>query len=166
MRINKRHATDRVRPDYAHVGLLDTTDRELWIARRKFNVTPIRVSHARLLTGGSNTASVADKDRFLCYWYHTPDTGTGLLHGYPIEWDEAHLMVRLDPTWDYRNQTLLSNATDAHRIEQNIEQQYRWGQYIFDSYAQLAPKFPLSWHLIGPRPADSMFYIQRFEATV
>lgn len=164
-RINKRHATDRLRTDYAHTGLFDTNNRGLWIARRRFNVTPIRVSHARLLIGGSDDTGVAEKDRFLCYWYHTPHTGSGLLHGYPIEWEEAHLMVRLDPTWDHRNQKLLRPTADPHRVERNREQQYRWGQLIFEAYAALGPRFPLSWHLIGPRPADSMFYIRRIEAT-
>jgi hypothetical protein len=43
--------------------------------------------------------------------------------------------------------------------------QYEWGRKIFDLYASRAPKFPLSWHMIGPRATDSMFYIQRVEAT-
>lgn len=162
--INRRYCSDQLRADYAHVGLMDVADRTIWIARKRFGVNPIRVSHARLLIGGSNSVSVADKDRFLCYWFHTPGTGEGLLHGYPIEWDEGHIMIRLDPYWNYLTQELI-RATDTTRIERNIDSQFAWGQRIFDSYAALKPRFPLSWHMIGPRPADSMFYIQRIEGS-
>ena len=161
-RIDKRYATDRLRADYAHVGLFDTADHRLWIARKRLRTTPIRVSHAQLLHGGPADAGAAEKDRFLCYWYHTPHTGDGLVHGYPIEWDEAHLMVRLEPTWDYKRQHLLT-STDTRRIEANIDRQFDWARCIFERYHQLRPRFPVSWHMIGPRPADSMFYIQRVE---
>jgi hypothetical protein len=160
--IDRRNATEKVRVDYAHVGLLDTADLSLWIARKRFGVIPLRVSHAQLLTGGSSTTSVAEKDRFLCYWYHTPNTGEGLVHGYPIEWHEAHLMIRMDPNWDYKTQTLLP-STDERRIEKNIDRQYEWARRIFQTYVTLKPNFPLSWHFMGPRPSDSMFYVERHE---
>ena len=96
--INKQHCTDKVRCDYAHVGLYDVQDRKVWIAKKKWGVVPVRVSHAKLLLGGTQDTSTVTKDRFLCYWYHTPNTGEGHVHGYPIEWDEGHLMVRIDPT--------------------------------------------------------------------
>jgi len=35
---------------------------------------------------------------------------------------------------------------------------------VFEAYASKSPRFPLSWHMIGPRAADSMFYIERVEA--
>jgi hypothetical protein len=161
-RINRKYATDRLRCDFAHVGLFDVGDRTLWIARRKLGTAPIKLSHARLIAGGTNRAGVAGKDRFVCYWFHTPNTGDGPLHGYPIEWDEGHLMVRMDPNWNYAQQELI-RSTDTAQIEKNIDQQYKWGRAIFRIYCELSPRFPLSWHLIGPRPADSMFYVERIE---
>ncbi|MEX2216509.1 MAG: hypothetical protein WD768_20520 [Phycisphaeraceae bacterium] len=161
-RINKSYCTDRIHVEYAHVGLYDVGDRKVWIAKKKWGVVPVRVSHARLLVGGTQDTSTADKDRYLCYWYHTPHTGEGYVHGYPIEWDEAHLMIRLDPNWDYEKMLFIPTQ-ESNKIERNIEQQYKWGQKIFDSYVAAKPAFPLSWHMVGPRAADSMFYIQRFE---
>ena len=78
------------------------------------------------------------------------------------EWDEGHLMIRLDPNWDYQSCTFIPNSETA-KVEKNIEQQYQWGQRIFDLYLAQKPKFPLSWHLVGPRASDSMFYIHRHE---
>ncbi len=161
-RINKLNCTDRLRADYAHVGLYDVQEAKPWIARRKRGVVPVRVSHARLLVGGTQDTSTASKDRYLCYWYHTPGTGEGHVHGYPIEWDEAHLMVRIDPNWNYANCRFIPN-TDAARIEKNIDRQHAWGKRIYQAYLDKNPKVPLSWHMIGPRAADSMFYIQRTE---
>ena len=162
--INKQYCTSTVRPDYAHVGLYDVGERQVWIAKKRWGTSPVRVSHARLLKGGTNDTSTADKDKFVCYWYHTPGTGEGFVHGYPIEWDEAHLLIRLDPNWSYAQRKFIPN-TDERRVEKNIEQQYAWGRTIFEAYAKKKPKFPLSWHMIGPRAADSMFYIERVEPT-
>ncbi len=163
-KINRSYCTDKVRVDYAHVGLFDVQGKSLWIARKRWGVVPVRVSHAKLLVGGTQDTSTADKDRFLCYWFHTPNTGEGFVHGYPIEWDEGHLLVRLDPNWDFRSRAFIANH-DTARIERNIEQQYAWGRYIFESYAACKPRFALSWHMVGPRAADSMFYVQRIEAS-
>jgi hypothetical protein len=162
-RINPKYATEKLRCDVAHAGLFDVRERKLWIAKKRLGSVPLNVAHARMLHGGSSTTSVADKDRFLCYWFHTPHTGEGLVHGYPIEWEEGHLMVRLDPNWNYARQELI-RSTETAKIEHNIDQQFHWGQMIFETYVALKPKFPLSWHMIGPRPADSMFYVQRVEA--
>lgn len=162
--INRRFCTSKLRCDIPHVGLYDVAGRELWISKKRIGVSAMKTSHARMLSGGTNTTSVADKDRFVCFWFHTPGSGDGLVHGYPIEWDEGHLMVRLDPCWNYATQELI-RSTDTAKVEYNIEQQYRWGQFIFETYAKLSPKFPLSWHMLGPRPTDSMFYVQRIEGT-
>lgn len=162
-KINTRYCTDAIRVDYAHVGLFDVRDKRLWIARKRWGTIPVRVSHARLLIGGDNTTSTADKDHFVCYWFHTPGTGEGYVHGYPIEWEEAHLLVRLDPNWNYQTQQFIPN-TDTRKIEKNIDQQFEWGRRIFEAYAAKKPRFAMSWHMIGPRAADSMFYIQRMEA--
>lgn len=164
MRINKKSATDKLRVHDAHVGLYDCVGGEIWIAKKKMGGRggALRVSHAQLIIGGSGSTSVADKDRFLCIWYHTPDTGSGLMQGYPIEWEEGHLMVRMDPNWDYAAQKMLA-STDTRRVERNIDRQYRWGERIFEAYVAKRPKFALSWHFVGPRPADSMFYVNRYE---
>lgn len=161
-RINRTYCTDKLRVDYAHVGLFDVTQRQLWIARKRWGVVPVRVSHARLLVGGTQDTSTAEKDRYMCYWYHTPGTGEGLVHGYPIEWDEGHLLIRLDPNWNYEAQEFIP-TTDTAKIERNVERQYDVGKRIFEAYIVKKPRHALSWHMIGPRPVDSMFYIQRIE---
>ena len=162
-KINKQVSTNKVRVDYAHVGLYDVKDSRMWIAKKKWGVAPVRVSHAKLLVGGTHDTSTADKDRFMCYWFHTPNTGSGYVQGYPIEWEEGHLLIRLDPNWNYVTQKFIPN-TDVAKMEANIERQYRWGEKIFRAYVEAKPKFPLSWHMTGPKPADSMFYIERVEA--
>lgn len=161
--INKQYCTDKVHLDYAHVGLFDVQEHRIWIAKKRWGVVPVRVSHARLLVGGTQDTSTAEKDRYLCFWYHTPGTGEGHVHGYPIEWDEGHLLVRLDPNWDYSTRQYIPSS-EVDRVERNIEQQYQWGRYLFEAYASKRPKFPISWHMIGPRAADSMFYLQRIES--
>ncbi|MEM6552509.1 MAG: hypothetical protein AAF750_10345 [Planctomycetota bacterium] len=161
-RVNTTYCTNRLRVDYPHVGLFDVEDRSVWIARKRFGKNPSNISHARLLKGGSNSSSTADKDRYVCFWYHTPASGEGMVHGYPIEWDEGHLLIRLDPNWSYATQAYIPN-TAARRIEKNIDQQYAWGRHLFETYASKHPGFPLSWHMIGPRAKDSMFYIERIE---
>ncbi len=163
--INTHYCTDDLRVDYAHVGLYDVQEARLWIARKRLLGTPaIRISHARLLTGGSQESSTADKDKFLCFWYHTPNTGEGYVHGYPIEWEEGHLLIRLDPNWNYQTRQFIPTIETA-KIEHNIEQQFKWGRRIFETYASRKPAFPISYHMIGPRAADSMFYVQRIEAS-
>jgi len=162
-KISRHHCSGKLRVDYAHVGLYDVADRRMWIAKKRFGVVPVRVSHARLLATGDHDTSTADKDRFVCYWFHIPGSGTGYVHGYPIEWSEGQLLIRLDPNWDYVNRRFIP-STDTAKVDRNVEQQYGWGQKMFETYAALKPKFPISWHMIGPRAADSMFYIERKES--
>ena len=163
--VDTRVCTDRLRVEDAHIGLFDTTENRIWIARKRWRgPAPIRLSHARMLVTGSDDGSTADKDRFLCFWYHTPHTSEGYVQGYPIEWDEGHLLVRVDPNWNHVKQELIP-STERARIEKNLDRQFAWGQRIFESYLARKPPFPLSWHLIGPRPVDSMFYVQRVEAS-
>lgn len=171
--INKTYATQKLTTAYPHVGLLDVTQREMWIARKKLGQDPARTSHARLLSATTGATACADKDRFLCYWFHHPDnapqqtlgsvaTASMSVHGYPIEWQEAHLLVRLDPTWDIANQCMIK-STDTRKIDRNIDQQYAWGEHIFNQYRGLKNDHPLSWHLVGPRGKDSLFYVDRAE---
>ncbi len=171
--INHSYATQKLTTAYPHVGVFDATTRDMWIAKKKLGQDPSRTSHAKLLIAGGGNMASAEKDRFLCFWFHHPSsaptqalgsvaTASMAVHGYPIEWHEAHLLVRLDPTWDIANQCLIK-STDTRRIEKNIDQQYAWGQYIFQQYRQIESKHPLSWHLVGPRAQDSLFYIERTE---
>ena len=163
--VNPKFCTDKLRVDHPHVGLYDVDNRQLWMAKKRIGGgSPIRVSHARLLLAGDGDGSTADKDRFMCYWFHPPNTGEGYVQGYPIEWNEGHLMVRLDPYWDYKVRKLIP-STDTARIDHNLDQQYGWGGKIFETYLALKPPYPLSWHMIGPRVTDSMFYVRRFEAS-
>ena len=119
------------------------------------------------------TWPAAEKDRFLCFWFHHPGskpaqavgsvaTASLSVHGYPIEWQESHLLVRLDPTWDIANQCLIK-STDTRKIDRNIDQQYAWGEHLFNQYRGLKNDHPLSWHLVGPRAQDSLFYVERVE---
>ncbi len=160
--INRKFCTDQIHVEYPHVGLYDVQARQTWIARKRWGITPVRVSHAKLLMGGTQDTSTAEKDKFVCYWYHTPGSGEGYVHGYPIEWDEAHLLIRLDPNWSYLSREFIPN-TDTAKVEKNIDQQFKWGRTIFETYAARKPTFPLSYHMVGPRAADSMFYVQRVE---
>ena len=171
--INKTYATTKLSVAYPHVGLFDVQSREIWIARKKLGQDPSRVSHAKLLVAGGGNMASAEKDRFLCFWFHHPSsaptqalgsvaTASMAVHGYPIEWNEAHLLVRLDPTWDITQQQLVK-STDTRKVEKNIDQQYAWGEYIFKQYREVAGEHPLSWHLVGPRAQDSLFYVERVE---
>ena len=171
--INKSFATQKLSSAYPHVGLYDVGERELWIAKKKLGQDPSKVAHAKLLSAGGGNMANAEKDRFLCFWFHHPDsaptqalgsvaTASMAVHGYPIEWHEAHLLVRLDPTWDIANQCLIK-STDTRKIDRNIDQQYAWGEQIFNHYRQLKNEHPLSWHLVGPRAKDSLFYVERVE---
>ena len=160
--INRRYSTQRVRVDYAHVGIYDVAQNLTWVARKRRDMPAIRISHARMLVGGTQDTSTGEKDRFVCYWYHTPGTGQGYVLGYPIEWDEGHLMIRLDPNWDYAAKCIVP-SNDPAKVQGNIDKQYEWGRRLFQTYLAARPKFPLSWHLVGPRATDSLFYIERIE---
>lgn len=162
-KINRKYCTDKIHTHYAHVGLFDVSNQQFWIAKKKpWGTPPIRVSHARLLRSGTHDASTADKDRFICTWFHPPNTGQGHIHGYPIEWEEGHVLIRMDPRWNYQTRQLIA-TTDTTKIDRNIDKQYDWGRKILSLYLDQKPRFPLSWHMVGPRARDSMFYIERIE---
>ena len=160
--MNKTYGTRKLSTTYPHVGLFDVADRSLWIAKNRWRMSASQVSHARLLQGGSNDSSTADKDRFVCFWFHTPDSGEGPLQGYPIEWAEGHLIVRLDPSWSHSQQAFIP-ASDTRRIDRNLDEQFRWGKLIFQAYLDAEPAFPLSYHMVGTRATESMFYVDRAE---
>ena len=75
------------------------------------------------------------KDRFICYWFYTPRTGQGYIHGYPIDWEEAHLLVRIDPNWDYDRQQLIPPELEDHVAAnldrlQGVPGHERWAIHI------------------------------------
>lgn len=160
-RISTRFCTDRFNGKYPHVGLYDVRERKVWVCKPLAGQA-IRTSHARLITGADNSVGTVWKDRFLCYWFYTPNTGEGYVHGYPIEWDEAHLLVRIDPGWDYDRQRLIPAEMEDH-LNENLDRQIRHGERIFEFFTACHLKYPFSLHYVGQRAADSHFYAKRVE---
>jgi len=161
-RVSTKFCTDSFNGKYPHVGLYDCKERKVWVAKPLAGQA-IRTSHARLITGSDNATSTVWKDRFLCFWFYTPDTGEGLIHGYPIEWEEAHLLVRIDPNWDYDRQHYIAPEFSDH-VNANLERQFKHGERIFAFFGQCGLKYPVSLHFIGQRATDSLFYVKRIEA--
>jgi hypothetical protein len=160
-RVSRKLCTDTYDGKYPHVGLYDCRQRKVWIAR-PLRGQAIRTSHARLITGAQNAVSAVWKDRFICFWFYTPHSGEGYIHGYPIDWEEAHLLVRIDPNWDYDRQRLLPPEL-KDQIEDNLQRQIRHGERIANFFKACRLNYAFSLHLIGQRAADSMFYTQRVE---
>jgi hypothetical protein len=140
--------------------LYDTQAHKVWVCK-PLGGQAIRTSHARLITGADDATSTVWKDRFLCYWFYTPNTGEGFIHGYPIEWDEAQLLVRIDPQWDYDRQRLIPPEL-SDQINDNLDRQLKHGERIFDFFGQCKLWYPFSLHFIGPRATDSLFYVKRW----
>jgi hypothetical protein len=160
-RVSSKLCTDKFNGKYPHVGLYDCRSRKVWICR-PLSGQAIRTSHARLITGAENAVSTVWKDRFLCFWFYTPRTGEGYIHGYPIEWDEAHLLVRTDPNWDYDRQRVVPPDLEDH-VNDNLERQYRHGERILEFYRAAKLKYPFSLHYIGQHATDSQFYVRRID---
>ena len=161
--VSTKYCTTRFNGKYPHVGLYDCRERQVWVCKPLAGQA-IRTSHARLITGTDNATGTVWKDRFLCFWFYTPEAGEGYIHGYPIDWDEAHLLVRIDPHWDYDRQRLIPPELTDH-VDQNLERQFRHGERILSFYEQLKLKYALSLHFIGQRAVDSRFYAKRIEGS-
>ena len=146
---------------YPTVGLYDCRNRKIWVCK-PLSGQAIRTSHARLITGAENAVSTVWKDRFICFWFYTPRTGEGYIHGYPIDWEEAHLLVRIDPNWDYERLQLVPSHLEDH-VNENLERQFRHGERVCEFFAQCGLKYPFSLHFIGQRATDSQFYLKRVE---
>jgi hypothetical protein len=160
-RVSSKFCTDRFNGKYPHVGLYDCRERKVWVAK-PLNGQAIRTSHARLITGAENATSTVWKDRFICFWYYTPGTGEGYILGYPIDWDEAHLLVRIDPQWDYDRQRMVPlELTD--QIDENLNRQFKHGENILEFFKQCHLDYPLTLHYIGQRATESTFYAKRYE---
>jgi hypothetical protein len=123
-RVSTRLCTESFNGKYPHVGLYDTRDRRIWVCK-PLSGQAIRTSHARLITGADNATSTVWKDRFICHWFYTPNTGEGYIHGYPIEWDEAQLLVRIDPQWDYDRQQRQGKRPESGG-EEEVESEHIW----------------------------------------
>ena len=161
-RVSARLCTDKFSGKYPTVGLYDCRDRKVWVCK-PLSGQAIRTSHARLITGSDNATSTVWKDRFLCFWFYTPNTGEGYIHGYPIEWEEAHLLVRVDPNWDYDRQKFIPSELED-QVNENLERQHKHGERIFEFFKTPRLAFPMSLHFIGQRATESLFYVKRVEA--
>lgn len=162
-RVSTKLCTHRFNGKYPHVGLYDCRERKVWICKPLAGQA-IRTSHARLITGADNATSTVWKDRFLCFWFYTPNTGEGYILGYPIEWGEGQLLVRIDPNWDYDRQKFVPPELTDH-VNENLERQFRHGERIFEFFKTSKLKYPFSLHFIGQRATDSQFYVKRCEAS-
>ena len=160
-RVSTRLCTTRFNGKYPHVGIYDCRDKKIWICK-PLHGQAIRTAHAKLISGADNATSTVWKDRFLCFWFYTPNTGEGYILGYPIEWDEAHLLVRIDPHWDYDRQRLIPPELEDQSAE-NLERQHKHGERIFQFFADSKLKYPFSLHFVGQHATESLFYAKRCE---
>jgi hypothetical protein len=161
-RVSTRYCSDKYDGTYPTIGVYDCRERKVWVCK-PLRGQALRTSHARLITGCDNATSTVFKDRFLCLWFYTPGTGEGYIHGYPLDWEESHLLVRTDAQWDYDRQKLLPREL-VDQINENLERQFRHGQRILEFFLANRPKYSVSLHFIGQRAADSQFYFKRIEA--
>jgi hypothetical protein len=160
-RVNLRLCCATFNGKYPHVGLYDCKERKTWVSK-PLSGQAIRTSHARLITGCDNATSTAWKDRFLCFWFYTPNTGEGFIHGYPIDWEEAHLLVRIDPQWDYDRQRIIpAELTD--QLDENLSRQIKHGDRITEFFRACKLSYPFHLHFIGQRATESLFYVRRVE---
>lgn len=159
-RVSTRLCTDNFNGKYPHVGIYDTRDRKVWVCK-PLGGQAIRTAHAQLITGADNATSTVWKDRFICYWFYTARTGEGFIHGYPIDWEESQLLVRIDPNWDYDRQTLIPPEM-TNQVNDNLERQFKHGERVYEFLANCKLPYPFSLHFIGPRATDSLFYVKRY----
>jgi hypothetical protein len=160
-RVSAKLCTDRYNGKYPLVGLYDCRERKVWVAK-PLSGQAIRTSHAALITGIHDATSTVWKDRFLCFWFYTPNTGEGYILGYPIDWEEAHLLIRIDRQWDYDRQRIIPPELED-QIEENLSRQLKHGERIWDFFRDVRPAFPINLHFIGQRATDSQFYVKRQE---
>jgi hypothetical protein len=143
------------------VGLFDCAQRKVWVCK-PLRGQAIRTAHAALITGSDDATGTVWKDRFICYWFYTPRSGEGYIHGYPIDWEEAHLLVRIDPHWDYDRQKLYA-ADLKDQIEENLQRQFKHGERILEFFSHCKIDYAMNLHYIGQRAAESQFYARRVE---
>jgi len=159
-RVSTKLCAEKFNGKYPHVGLFDCRARKVWVAKA-LSGQAIRTSHARLITGADNATSTVWKDRFICFWFYTPHTGEGFIHNYPIDWEEAHLLVRVDPQWDYDRQRMIP-AELEDQAAANLERQHKHGERVYQFFIDSKLKYPFSLHFVGQSATDSMFYARRW----
>jgi hypothetical protein len=159
--VSTKLCTDRFSGKYPHVGLYDCRNSKVWIAK-PLNGQAIRTSHAALITGADNATSTVWKDRFICFWFYIPRSGEGYVHGYPIDWEESHVLVRIDRDWDYDRQRMIPPEL-SDLIDQNLQRQSRHGERIWEFYKRGGFDYPMNLHFIGQRAVDCQFYLKRHE---
>jgi hypothetical protein len=160
--VSARFCIDTFNGKYPHVGLYDCRDAKIWVCK-PLSGQAIRTSHARLITGCDNATSTVWKDRFLCFWFYTPNTGEGPIQGKTINWEEGQILVRIDPNWDYDRQRLIQSEL-ASQVQENLQRQFAHGQRIMDFYHECQLPYPVNLHFIGQKAADSCFSYKRLEA--
>ena len=154
--------TDSFAGTYPHVGLYDCREGRVWVCKPLAGQA-IRTSHARLITGGSNALGTVWKDRFLCFWFYTPGTGEGLVHGQTLDWSEAHILLRIDPQWDYDRQRLIAPEMTS-QVEENLQRQFAHGFRVLEFYQQCELPYAVTLHFMGTKAADSYFSYRRISA--
>ncbi len=171
--IDPARVVKRLPSTYPHVGLYDVKNKKAHARRNDLSRPAIDIHHAELFAGQTLASShvphgravaqgMVVKDRFLCFWFYPPHTREGPLQGYPVDWSEHNLLVRLDPRWNYQRQTLLS-AHQTVAIDANILAQLSAATHLMTLYRAHGLDQPLSLHMIGPRATDSLFYARRWE---
>src|SRR4051812_31991264 len=148
-RVSTKFCTDKFNGKYPHVGLYDCRERKVWVCKPLAGQA-VPTSHPPLITGAGNATSTVWKGRVPCFLFYTPQTGEGYIHGYPIDWEEAHLLVRIDPQWDYDRQHLIPTELE-NQVNSNLERQHKHGERIFEFYRAAKLKYPASLHFIGQR---------------
>ncbi len=147
---------------YAHVGVYNVLTREAYAARNRDDQPSITLEHSQLFRGGHAGSGILVKDRYVCYWFHTPHSRTGPIQGHQIDWSEYNILIRLDPRWDYGHQKLLP-ANQHAAIEDNTRRQLQWGGHIGRLYRQAGLTDIINVHMIGPRPADTLICAHRLD---
>jgi hypothetical protein len=148
---------------FPHIGVYDVRGRKAYCARNE-PVPAIDQHHGSLFqsTSARRGDALVVKDRFMCFWFYPSHSRSGLLQGYPVDWSEHNLLVRLDPHWSYLRQALLP-AHHTPAIEANINHQVEVAGHLLDLYKQAENTMAISVHMVGPRATDSLFYAHRWE---
>ena len=157
--VSAKLCTDRFNGRYPHVGLYDCREHKVWVCK-PLDGQAIRTSHAALITGTDDATGTVWKDRFLCFWFYTPDTGGGLILGQALDWSAAHLLIRIDPRWDYDRQRLIA-AEQTDQVAGNRERQVRHGETIVDFFEKSKLKYPFEVHFVASTAGESTFHFNR-----
>lgn len=157
--VSGKLCTDKFNGKYPHVGLYDCREHKTWVCK-PLDGQAIRTSHAALITGADDATGTVWKDRFLCFWFYTPDTGSGPILGRKMDWSGAHLLIRIDPQWDYDRQRLIP-AELSDQVAENRQRQIRHGEAIIEFFERSNLKYPVHVHFVASTPQESTFDFKR-----